>query len=85
MIKYYCDLCGREVPNVEEYILPDLKDKEFKNSQGAVIRRAFGYTPTKMELCRECRGTVGSFVCLIKQIPAEMHVGKAIKTVKWEE
>ena len=85
MTKYYCDLCGREVKSVEEYVLPDLGDKEFKNIQGVVIRRTYVYMPTKMELCRECRSTIGSFVCLIKQIPAEMHIGKAIKTIKWEE
>ena len=33
MTKYYCDLCGREAQSVEEYMLPDLKDKESKENE----------------------------------------------------
>lgn len=84
MTKYYCDLCGREVQSVEEYVLPILGDKEFKNKQGIVIRRAFVYMPTKMELCRDCRGTIGSFVHIINCDPEETYIGKIIKKVEWE-
>ena len=84
MTKYYCDLCGREVQSVEEYMLPDLKDKEFKNPQGYVIRRTFTYAPTKMELCRDCRGIVGSFVHMIKNTPTELYTSKKITKIEWE-
>lgn len=84
MTKYYCDLCGREVQNVEEYILPDLGNKEFKNKQGVVIRRAYVYMPTKMELCRDCRGIVGSFVYMVNHTPTELYAGKKITKVEWE-
>ena len=84
MTKYYCDLCGREVQSVEEYVLPNLGDKEFKNKQGIVIRRAYVYMPTKMELCRDCRGTIGSFIRIISCAPTETYIGKNIIKVEWE-
>lgn len=76
MTKYYCDLCGREVQSVEEYVLPVLKDKEFKNRRGDLVRKTQVYTPTEMELCRNCRGIVGSFVYMINHTPAELYAGK---------
>lgn len=84
MTKYYCDLCGREISTVEKYILPDLRDKDFKDSRGNLIRKNFEYMPTEMELCRDCRNTIGRLIHTIKQTPAEMYIGKRMK-IKWEE
>lgn len=84
MTKYYCDLCGREVQSVEKYVLPVLKDKEFKNRRGDLVRKTQVYTPTEMELCRNCRGIVGSFVYMINHTPAELYTDKKITKVEWE-
>ena len=84
MTKYYCDLCRREVSTVEKYILPDLRDKECKDSRGNLLMKNSVYMPTEMELCRNCRETIGCLIHLIKQIPAEMYIGKTME-IKWEE
>lgn len=84
MTKYYCDLCGREVQSVEEYILPVLKDKEITTRRGFLLRKTKVYAPTEVELCRDCRGIIGSFVHIINHTPAELYTGKKITKVEWE-
>ena len=85
MTKYYCDICNREVKSIEEYTLPSLGDKEWKDRQGNVIRRGYVFMPTKMELCRECVSTVGHFLHILSCAPAETHINKSIKKIEWEE
>jgi uncharacterized protein YlaI len=71
MIKYYCDLCNKNVDENHEYALP----MEFKIEQGAtaVTGKFYSfssrtvYEPVKCHLCENCSKIIALFIKGIKK------------------
>lgn len=66
MIKYYCDLCNKNVDKNHEYVLP----MEFKTELGATtadgkfypFSSQTTYNPAKCHLCENCSKIIALFI-----------------------
>ena len=54
MIKYYCDICKKEVSHIDEYSMPTQGFKDATDYYGNPIKRIPIMTSAKTEICQQC-------------------------------
>lgn len=62
MTKYFCDVCGKEVESITQYVIPDWGTKDFTDKKGNILRRTFVTTPKEKDLCKRCAGSIHQLI-----------------------
>ena len=62
MTKYFCDICGKEVESITQYVIPDWGTKDFTDKKGNIIRRIFVTAPKEKYLCKQCASSIHQFI-----------------------
>ena len=66
MVKKFCDICGKQAEDAEEYVLPCNFDKYVTDGFGNKIKYLYSkYIPEKKDVCNECIAYIGSFIRLL--------------------
>ena len=62
MTKYFCDVCGKEVKSITEYIIPDECIKKATSKYGDVLGEFYGVAPKRKEICERCAANIKRFI-----------------------
>lgn len=62
MTKYFCDVCGKEVESITQYVIPDWGTKDFTDKKGNILRRTFVTTPKEKDLCKQCANSIHQLI-----------------------
>lgn len=62
MTKYFCDICGKEVESITQYVIPDWGTKDFTDKKGNILRRTFVTTPKEKDLCKRCASSIHQLI-----------------------
>ncbi len=70
--EYYCDMCGKKVPWIMNFRLPDMTSKIIYDICGTSIRRELTQiVPEECDLCENCATLVYSHIKTIKDVMKE--------------
>lgn len=62
MKKFYCDICNKEVENVEEYIIPKQKKEYICDKHGNRIKVYYSTEKQKKDICPKCSDVLAKFI-----------------------
>lgn len=62
MTKYFCDVYGKEVESITQYIIPDWGVKDITDKKGNEIRRTLITAPKEKDLCKQCASSIHQLI-----------------------
>ena len=67
--EYYCDMCGKKVPWVMSFRLPDMTSRTAYDKCGTLIRKELTQiVPEECDLCENCVTLIYSHLQTIKDV-----------------
>ena len=66
MTKYFCDICGKEVESITQYVIPDWEVNYITDKNGNKIRKTLVTAPKEKDLCKQCASSIHQLIHIYK-------------------
>ena len=62
MTKYFCDVCGKEVESITQYVIPDWGVNYITDKKDNKIQKTLVTVPKEKDLCKQCASSIHQLV-----------------------